>query len=41
MKKPEKIPKAAGKKIHAGYERDQRRILKLVPGLRKIKKGCK
>jgi hypothetical protein len=41
MKKPKKIPMAAEKKMPAGYERDQRRILKFVPGLRKIKKGCK
>ena len=41
MKKTKKIAAAAGTKIHASYERDRRQILKLVPRLRKIKKGCK
>jgi len=35
-----KIREPAKKKTVGNYERDRRRILKMVPRLRKIKKGC-
>jgi len=40
MTKGKKIREPAKKKTVGDYERDRRQILKMVPRLRKIKKGC-
>ncbi len=40
MIKGKKIREPAKKKTVGDYERDRRQILKMVPRLRKIKKGC-
>ncbi len=40
MTKGKKIREPAKKKTVGDYERDRRQILKMVPKLRKIKKGC-
>ena len=40
MTKGKKIREPVKKKTVADYERDRRQILKMVPKLRKIKKGC-
>jgi hypothetical protein len=40
MTQGKKIREPAKKKTVADYERDRRQILKMVPKLRKIKKGC-
>jgi hypothetical protein len=41
MTKGKKSRQPAVKKLHKNYERDRREILKLVPRLRKVKKGCR
>jgi hypothetical protein len=41
MTKGKKIRQPAVQKVQKNYERDRREILKLVPKLRKVKKGCR